>query len=159
MTRRTTITLFALLIVATITLTVAFADSANFDERRTGAKCAGTNLDVIFRETGLGNTPSVNYLVTANGTASYACINGGQHNPKAANKRDVNGPVSAPGNFPSGKNGAVVGNITLSPPSAGDFSCPSGQDLVLLSATYSQVTITDTDHNVSYTLPGTFSCP
>ena len=159
MTRITTTTLFALLVLAAITLTVVFADSANFDERRTGAKCAGTNLDVNFRETGLGNTPSVNYLVTANGTASYACINGGQHNPKASNKRDVNGPVSAPGNFPSGKNGAVVGNITLSPPSAGDFSCPSGQDLVLLSVTYSQVTITDTDHNVSYTLPGTFSCP
>lgn len=159
MKRTTNITLFALLVVATITLTIAFADSANFDERRTGAKCAGTNLDVNFRETGLGNTPSVNYLCTANATATYACINGGQHNPKAANKRDVNGPVSAPGTFPSGKNGSVVGNITLNPPSAGDFACPSGQDLVLLSATYSQVTITDTDHNVSYTLPGTFSCP
>ena len=159
MTRTTTITLIALLVLATITLTVAVADSANFDERRTGAKCAGNNLDVNFRETGLGNTPSVKYLATANATASYACINGGQHNPKAANKRDVNGPVSAPGSFPSSKNGAVVGNITLNPPSAGDFSCPNGQDLVLLSATYSQVTITDTDHNVSYTVPGTFSCP
>jgi hypothetical protein len=143
MTRTTSVTLFALLTLAAITVTVVFADSANFDERRTGAKCAGTNLEVNFRETGLGNTPSVNYLVTAN----------------AANKRDVNGPVSAPGNFPSGKNGSVVGNITLNPPSAGDFSCPTGQDLVLLSATYSQVTITDTDHNVSFTLPGTFSCP
>ena len=159
MKRTTSITLFALLILAAITITVAFADSANFDERRTGAKCAGTNLDVNFRETGLGNTPSVNYLVTANGTASYACINGGEHNPKAANKRDVNGPVSAPGNFPSSKNGVVVGNVILNPPSAGDFSCPNGQDLVLLSARYSQVTITDIDHNVSFTLPGTFSCP
>lgn len=159
MTRRTTITLFALLVVASITITVVFADSAKFDERRTGAKCAGTNLDVNFRETGLGNTPIVNYLATANATATYACINNGQHNPKAANKRDVNGPVSASGSFPSGKNGAVVGNIILNPPSAGDFSCPPGQNLVLLSATYSQVTITDTDHNVSFTLPGNFSCP
>ena len=159
MTRKTTITLFALLVLAAFTLTVAFADSANFDERRTGAKCAGANLDVSFRETGLGNTPFVSYLATANATATYACINGGQHNPRAANKRDVNGPVSAPGSFPSSKNGSVVGNIILNPPSAGDFSCPPGQALVLFSAAYSQVTITDTDHNVSFTLPGNFSCP
>jgi hypothetical protein len=152
-------TLLTLLAMASITLVVVFADSANFDERRTSAACDGVNLKVNFRETGLGNTPVVNYTATADATAEYLCINGGDNHPKATNKETVNGPVSASGSFPSSKNGSVIGTLTLNPPSAGSFTCPSGQTLTLGSVSYTHVTITDTDHSVSFTLPGTFSCP
>jgi hypothetical protein len=157
--RRTTMTLLTVLAMASITLVVVFADSANFDARRTSASCDGTDLNVNFRETGLGNTPLVNYTATANATAEYLCINGGDNHPKATNKETVSGPVSNNGSFPSSKNGSVIGTIPLSPPGPGSFTCPSGQTLTLGSVSYSNVKITDTDHNVSFTLPGTFSCP
>jgi hypothetical protein len=80
----------------------------------------------------------------------YACINGGEKNPAAANKRTVNATVSASGVF-TPKNGSVRGSLTLSAPSAGDFTCPSGQTLTLQSVSYSNVTITDVTNNVSTT--------
>jgi hypothetical protein len=69
---------------------------------------------------------------------------------------DVAGPVSATGDFSSGKNGQVIASLTLSPPPS-DISCPPGQSLELASVTYTNVTITDTTTmpNVSESI-GTF---
>ena len=61
-----------------------------------------------------------------------------------------------PGSFSSGKNGQVTAKLTLSPPSAGAFSCPPGQKLEVAFVTYSNVTITDTTNGVSASL-GDFS--
>lgn len=109
MKRKTTITLFALLVLAAFTLTVAFADRANFDERRTGAKCAGANLDVSFRKRGWEI-----------------------HHSSTTWRRTTRRPLTP----------ALTG---AAPPAGGKQTRRE-----------SQVTITDTDHNVSYTLPGSF---
>jgi hypothetical protein len=111
-------------------------------------------LVVSWDEAGVGQA-TVNYVLSANGTATYACINGGGNHPKATNKATVNGPVSASGTFSPTKNGRVTGSLSAGPPSAGSFSCPSGQTLVLASVSYTNIVLTDTTNNVSVSLPDT----
>ena len=133
----------------------AFADSPHFVRASATLNADGT-LDVNFKEAGLGTNQLIDYLASADGTAVYVCVNGGNKNPSAANKETVNGPVTAAGSFSSGKNGTVSQTLTLSPPSAGDFSCPHGQSLQVASVSYANVTITDTTNGVSELL-GDFS--
>lgn len=121
-----------------------------------GPNTAGALL-VSFKEAGLGDNALITYVASANSTATYACINGGGRHPQAANKETVSGPVSATGTFSSGKNGSISRTLTLEPPSAGDFSCPPGQRLVLASVSYTNVAIADTTNGVTESIPGTFS--
>lgn len=107
-------------------------------------------LVASFDEAGVG-TSSITYTLTSDATAVYACINGGGNHPKAANKETRNGEVSGGGTFEP-KHGRVTGSITVGPISAGSFSCPSGQRLVLASVSYSNIVLTDTQNNVSTTL-------
>ena len=90
---------------------------------------SGANLVVEFKEAGLGTNQQITYMATADGTATYVCVNGGNKNPSASNKTTVSGPVSATGTFSSGKNGQVTASLTLNPPGPGGFSCPNGQHL------------------------------
>lgn len=79
-------------------------------------------LRVAFDESGLGNG-NITYRLTADATATYACVNGGGKNPSAANKRTVAGQVTAGGTFQS-KNGRVVASLVTGPLSPGTFTCP-----------------------------------
>ena len=107
-------------------------------------------LVVSWDETGLGNG-DINYAVTADATATYACINGGGNHPKAANKTDVNGDVSNGGSFAS-KNGRVRASLTAGPLGPGSFSCPGGQRLVLAGVSYTNIVLTDTTNGVAVNL-------
>jgi hypothetical protein len=101
----------------------------------------GRNAVAMLMRAGLGTTVSTtNITCTADATAVYACLNGGGNHPKAANKETVNGPVSGGGAFPV-RNGQTTGSISVGPPSAGSFSCSNGQDLVLASVCYADVTL------------------
>jgi len=122
-----------------------------------GAQLSGTNLVVSFKEAGLGTNQNINYTANATATATYVCVNNGGANPSAANKTNVTAPVSASGTFNSGKNGNVVGSLTLSPPGPGGFSCPPGQTLALASVTYSSVSISDTTNGITEPISGTFT--
>ena len=108
------------------------------------AAFSGANLVVSFREAGLGNSPAsiVSMEATAAGSATYACINGGGKHPSATNKEDVNGPVSASGDFQITKNGSAIGTLTLTPPPS-TLVCPNGQTFVLAAVSYSNVSISD----------------
>ena len=59
------------------------------------------------------------------------------------NKHTVNGEPRADGSFHVDQSGNLTGSLTLSPPGAGDFKCPSGQSLTLSGVTYSQVRVVD----------------
>ena len=120
------------------------------------ARRSGNNLVATFKEAGLGDTQTVTVVLRATSTATYACFNGGGHNPSAANKRTVNGDVSVSGQFTSGKNGSVNGTLTLGPIGPGSFSCPGGQSLVLQSASFSNVRVVDTTTGASISISGSF---
>lgn len=132
-----------------------YADSPHFISASATIDNAG-NLVCTFKEAGLGTTLTTEAVTcSANATASYACINGGNNHPKAANKETVGGPVNGGGNFPV-RNGQTTGSITVAPPGPGSFSCPSGQTLVLASVSYTNVTLTGLAGDTA-NVPGTIS--
>jgi hypothetical protein len=144
----------AVIATAALAVPAALAVSPHFISASAALNNDGT-LSASFKEAGLGTNQNINYTLSADGTATYVCVNKGGANPSAQNKTTVNGPVSASGTFNSGKNGNVIGSLTVSPPPS-DISCPKGQSLELASASYANVTITDTTNNVSESL-GDFS--
>jgi hypothetical protein len=146
-----------LLAVAAFTATTAQAQSPHFIKTSASIQSDGS-LTVSFKEAGLGGGLTIDYSATANGTATYGCINGGGHHPSATNKETVNGPVSANGSFAVAKNGTISQSLTVTPPGPGNFSCPGGQTLLLGTVSYSNVGIADNTDNVSEVVgTGTFS--
>ena len=108
-------------------------------------------LVVNFDERGLGNE-NIDYTLTADATALYACLNRGGNHPQAANKEQFEGQVSTGGSFEP-KNGRVVASLTTGPLAAPQFTCPSGQQRVLAAVTYTNIVLTDTTNNVSTIVP------
>jgi hypothetical protein len=104
-------------------------------------------LVVAWDEAGVGQQ-QVNYTLTSDATAIYACINNGGNHPKASNKETKAAQVTAGGTF-TPQNGRVQGSLTAGPLSAGGFTCPSGQSLVLAKVTYTNIVLTDTTNNVT----------
>jgi hypothetical protein len=146
---RVLLALFATLIAAFALASPASAVAAKFHSA-TGSVNANGSLTVAFDERGLGND-NINYTLTADYTAVFACINGGGNHPQAANKETVHGAATAAGTFQP-KNGRVQASLTTAAPSAGDFTCPSGQRLVLASVSYTGITLTDTTNGTSITV-------
>ena len=115
------------------------------------------SLNVSFRIAGLGANQSLTVTASADGSAVYACLNHGQKCPNAANKSTVTGTVTAQGTFTSGKNGSVRGSLTVNPPPNTTLRCPGGQTLVLVSVSYTNVTLTAPPAGVCNTSPGNFA--
>lgn len=142
----------AMVVVAALAITAGatLAGAPKFFSVSSGVTNSGA-LAVSFDERGLGND-NVDYLLSADATAEYACVNGGGKHPQAANKETVNAEVSAEGSFEV-KNGRVQASLSAGPPSAGDFSCPGGQRLVFASVSYTNIWLTDTTNGVSTPIP------
>ena len=124
----------------------AFAAAPKFHAATSSVNNDGA-LVVSFDERGLGND-NVDYTLTADATALYACINRGGKHPQAANKESFEDQVSGGGSFEV-KNGRVVASLTAGPLLAPQFTCPSGQNRVLAAVSYTNVVLTDTTNNVS----------
>jgi hypothetical protein len=155
---RILIGLAAVLATAAVAVPAALADSPHFISARATVD-GGGNLVATFKEAGLGNNAtSAGITLRADATAVYQCFNNGGNHPKAGNKETVAGPVSNSGAFDV-RHGSTSGSISVSPPAPGDFTCPSGQRLHLVSADYTNVTLTDTSvtPNDVAAIPGTFS--
>jgi len=133
-----------------LTISTAFAAAPHFISASASIN-GGGNLVVSWKEAGLGDNQLIHYTVSADATATYVCVNGGNHNPSASNKTTVSGPVSASGTFSSGKNGNITASLSAAPPSAPDF-CPNGQKTELALVTYTNITLTDTTNDISVTL-------
>jgi hypothetical protein len=128
------------------------AGSAHFIKSQTSASLSGNNLVCTFKEAGLSAGSTETITCTADASATYECINGGSKHPKASNKETVGGPVSGSDTFTVDQNGNITGSVTAEPPGPGDFSCPSGQTLVLSSVSYSNVVLTDSTSGASISL-------
>ena len=149
--RRNRLLLALLAVLALVLAAPAQADAPRFHSATSTVNASGA-LVVSFDERGLGNE-NIDYTITADATATYACINGGGKNPTAANKRTLSDDVSADASFEP-KNGRVVASISAGPISAGDFSCPPGQRLVLAAVSYTNIVLTDTTNDVSTPVDG-----
>jgi hypothetical protein len=144
-----------ILMATALVAAMAFAASASADAPKFHSATSAVNgsgaLVASWDERGLGNT-NIDYTLTADASAVFACINGGGNHPQAANKETVNAEVSANGSFEP-RNGRVQASLTAGPPSAGSFTCPGGQRLVLASVSYTNIVLTDTSNGVSTSLP------
>jgi len=115
----------------------------------TGSVAGNGALQVSWDEAGVGNA-TVNYTLSTQASALYACINGGGNHPKAANKQAVNGPLSSPNTGFNPLNGRVTVTNGLSVgPLGSSLTCPSGQTFVLACVSYTGITLTDTTNNVT----------
>jgi hypothetical protein len=140
--------MLALASIAVWPVTASATSGAHFF-KDTGASVANSGaLTVHIDEAGLGDGTTTNYTLSAEATATYACINGGGNHPKAANKETFSEELSTEASFQP-KNGRVQADVSVGPISAGSFKCPSGQRLVLAAVSYSNIVLTDTSNNVT----------
>ena len=100
----------------------------------------GNSLTVSGKEAGLGGESFVHIEVSA--TAN--CINPGGHGPKAANKQSLNSAEDVPV-----QNGKAVFSLTVTASFQPECSPP-------MTVTFTNVTVADTEHNVTAKVPGTF---
>jgi hypothetical protein len=121
------------------------------------ATLVGTDLRVDFKEAGLGSDPAATVTIVASATATRldACQNNGGNFPSDPKKQETTATAEASGEFSPGKNGQITDSLTLSLP-ATSLVCPPGQNAVLVSFAYTDVSVTDITHDVSRTAPGTF---
>ena len=142
-------------VLAAAIATLAFAAPAQAGAPKFHSATSSVNSDgalvVAFDERGLGNE-NVDYTLTADATALYACINGGGKNPSAANKQAFEGQVSGGGSFEP-KNGRIEASLATGPLLAPQFTCPNGQRRVLAAVSYTNIVLTDTSNNVSTSVP------
>ncbi len=118
---------------------------------------SGNGLDVNFGETGLVAGATTNYTLTADATVTYGCFNHGGHNPSAGNKRTtVHRSVSSTDTVTADASGGAAGSITDPIPGSGSFACPPGQTIKLGTATFTNVSLTDTSNTFTISVPGTF---
>jgi hypothetical protein len=138
---------------SSVTLTSSALTTARSATSSASAVAPLPNLLFSWTEVGLG-TPDVTYHLTTEVTATFGCVNGGAKHPSASNKTTVTEPVGTTFDSIADKNGRITGSVvlytsTVTPPTG--FSCPSGQSLVALSATFKDNTITDTTNGVTAT--------
>jgi len=154
MLRRLASTLAWLAVLMVMIAGTASADNPHFLRSDASGPNAAGNLSVTFKIAGLGDNVTITVTATADATAVYACQNNGGNFPADPKKTEVSGPVSASGDFTSGKNGQVSGSLTLQPP-ATTLTCPNGQRRVILSVSYTNVAVSGGGDTAS--IPGTFS--
>lgn len=138
----------AMLMLALGATTASATSGAHFFSA-TGSVADNGALQVSWDEAGVGNA-TVNYTLSADASATYACINGGGNHPKAANKQTVNGPISSPSTGFQPQNGrvTVTNGISVGPlPST--LECPSGQTFVLACVSYTNISLNDTTNGVT----------
>jgi hypothetical protein len=146
-----------ILAVVAAALTVAgTALAAPHFASASGAVNSAGALVVSFDERGLGNE-NIDYTLTADAEALYACINRGGKNPSAANKQSFEDQVSGGGSFEA-KNGRVQASLTVGPLAAPEFTCPGGQSRQLAQVSYSNIVLTDTTNDVSTPIPNVSRC-
>jgi hypothetical protein len=145
-TMRTMIALGIMSLLLVLGAGSASAVAAKFHSTDSSVNNGGA-LVVSWDERGVGNG-NIDYLLTADATALYACLNGGGNHPQAANKEAFNGSLSTGGSFES-MNGRVQASLMTGPLQAPSFTCPSGQTRVLAAVSYTNIVLTDLTNGTS----------
>jgi len=130
---RLTKILLALTVAAGIAVPAALAGSPHFISSAFTVTKSGTSITVTGKEAGLGDESQINVVLSA----TAACINPGEHHPKAANKTSV----SAAGSFPV-QNGKADFSLTATATFQPDCTPP-------MTVVFSDITVTDTTNGLT----------
>ena len=138
------------------TVSVSLADTS-LASVRTAASSASSSAqlpDLLFSWTEVGvGSPDVVYSLSTVVTATFGCVNGGgstrrpRTRPRSPSRRR---PPSSWLQTRTERSPGAPYSTPVGCPSGG-FSCPSGQTLVALSATFTHNMITDTTNGVTAT--------
>jgi hypothetical protein len=154
--KRLSILIFAVLALTSFMAINVRAASPHFINcSASGVNDDGT-LNECFKIAGLGDNQTLTVTASATADAVYGCLNHGQQCPNAANKVEVEADVSASGDFTSGKNGQITACLAVDPPPT-TLMCPNGQELVLVSVSYTNVSVSAPGAGSCSTSPGTFA--
>jgi hypothetical protein len=132
---------------------IVWAVSPHFIYVRSSLQRDG-DLDVSFKEAGLGTNQNINYEASADVTVTCNCVTNSGRCPSAANKQTSTSPVVQPATFNSGKNGQITQTITLEvpeptcPASSGP-TCPGGQTFRLTEISWTDIALTDTTNGIT----------
>src|SRR5438874_11065200 len=154
--KRLSILTLAIVALAGFMAITVWAANAHFLKCSASGVNSDGSLNACFKIAGLGDNQLVTVTASAHADAVYACKNNGQQCPNAANKVNVQSDVSATGTFTSGKNGSVRASLTVDPPST-TLTCPGGQKLILVSVSYTNVTVSAPGACDCDASPGTFA--
>ncbi|MDO8144355.1 MULTISPECIES: hypothetical protein [unclassified Isoptericola] len=109
------------------------------------------DLTVSFKEAGLPSGAVETITAYADLEATYQCINGGGNNPADPKKTTITTQVSGSDTFTAGKNGQIVGSVTLAVvPAADVLECPGGQTSTLTAGTWTNISIEDETSGAFY---------
>jgi hypothetical protein len=125
--------------------------SPHFIANGTSCTQQGVNLVCSFKEAGLSAGASEFIQVSVSANAGYGCVNGGGSVPSDP-KKSTSGNLTSSGTFTAGKNGNLLGTLTVSPLAANQvLDCPPGQTATLISVTYfAPATINDFTSGASF---------
>ena len=119
--------------------------------RAPSASLGSPKVIVRWTEVGLGSVDSVDsvdYIASATAGARYQCVNRGNNCPAAPNKADVLSDVNVGGTFAVDKNGRITGSLIIPAPPA-SLVCPGNQVVGVVSAVFTNITLTDVTNGVS----------
>jgi hypothetical protein len=154
MKRPSNLTLTMIALSSVMAITVWAANPHFINCSASGVNSDGS-LNECFKIAGLGDNQTLTVTASAHADAVYSCLNHGQQCPNAANKVEVQADVSTTGTFTSGKNGQITGCLSVDPPPT-ELTCPNGQTLVLVSVSYTNVSVSAPGAG-NCTSPGTFA--
>lgn len=104
------------------------------------------DVNVSFKEAGLGDNQLIDYLAEADATVTCNCVTNSGRCPKASNKVTFTVAVDQPATFSSGQNGQVNQTIVIEAPECGPSeppTCGGGQHLALSAITWENIQLTD----------------
>ena len=154
--KRLSILTLAIVALAGFMAITVWAANAHFLKCSASGVNSDGSLNACFKIAGLGDNQLVTVTASAHADATYACRNNGQQCPNAANKVNVQADVGSSGTFPSGKNGTVTACLTVEPPPT-SLTCPGGQKLVLVSVSYTNLSVSAPGAGTAAVPPGTFA--
>ena len=146
--------LFSMVVAVSLMLlsgSVVYAGNPHF--KAVTAQLGSPRLVVSGSEVGLGSGATVRYEASATVTTTAQCLNGGGNNPSASNKV-FSGELSSNATEQADSSGKITTELVLLALPAS--FCPPGQGTVVTTATFSNVTLTDTTNGVVASIPGTF---
>ena len=153
--KRLSILTLAMIALSSFVAITVWADSPHFLRTSANGLNSDGTVNVCFKIAGLGDNQTLTVTASAHADAIYGCLNHGQQCPNAANKVEVQSDVSASGMFTSGKNGSITACLTVEPPPT-SLTCPNGQRLVLVSVSYTNLSVLGGGDTASVP-PGTFA--
>jgi len=139
--------------VSLILTSAAVAYGGNPHFRSATAALGSPRLVINLVEVGLGSGATVNYIASAHVTGTARCVNGGDNKPSASNK-NFSGELASTSTTQADASGKVTAAIIL--PAVPPSFCPAGQTAVVTTATFTNVTLTDTTNGVVANIAGTF---